>query len=205
VPRLIDHSQREIEVAEAAWRVLRRDGVTSLSVRNVAAEAGLATGSLRRAFPTQDALLAFSLELVGRRARARIDALPPSARVREAVEARLFELIPLDDERRAEMDAYFTIGAMAMTRPTLEPAYRTVYDDLRAGCRLMLEELAREARESGAHGVPDDAALDLEAQHLHTLLDGVALHLIQPGESSERSKAVIRAHLDRLGWAAAHS
>ena len=63
MPKLIDHSQREVEVAEAAWRVLRRDGVTSLSVRNVAAEAGLATGSLRRAFPTQDALLAFSLEL----------------------------------------------------------------------------------------------------------------------------------------------
>jgi AcrR family transcriptional regulator len=186
VPKLIDHSQREVEVAEAAWRVLRRDGVTSLSVRNVAAEAGLATGSLRRAFPTQDALLAFSLELVGRRARARIEALPPAATVREGVEARLFELLPLDDERRAEMDAYFTIGAMAGTRPALAPAYRALYDDLRAGCRLMLEAL----------GVHHD--LDLEAQHLHALLDGVALHLIQPGEASDRSQAIIRTHLDRL-------
>jgi AcrR family transcriptional regulator len=201
VPKLIDHSQREVEVAEAAWRVLRRDGVTSLSVRTVAAEAGLATGSLRRAFPTQDALLAFSLELVGRRARARIEALPPAASVREGVEARLFELIPLDDERRAEMDAYFTIGSLASTRPALAPAYRALYDDLRAGCRAMLEALARES--SGGE-VPDEASLDLEAQHLHALLDGVALHLIQPGEASDRSKQIITTHLDRLDWPTRH-
>ncbi|CAD6009782.1 TetR/AcrR family transcriptional regulator [Agreia sp. COWG] len=192
MPKLLDHSQREVEVAEAAWRVLRRDGVTKLSVRNVAAEAGLATGSLRRAFPTQDALLAFSLELVARRARARIEALPQASGVREGVEVRLFELIPLDDERRAEMDAYFTIGAMASTRPALAPSYRITYDGLREGCRRMLSALEAEGL------VRSGLDLDLEAQHLHALVDGIALHLVQPGESAERSKAIIRTHLDRL-------
>ena len=54
-------------IAASAVRVLSTRGVGALSVRTVAAEAGLATGSLRRAFPTQDALLVFSLELVSRR------------------------------------------------------------------------------------------------------------------------------------------
>ncbi|GAA1487885.1 TetR family transcriptional regulator [Brachybacterium sacelli] len=57
MPKLIDHARRREELAEAAWRVLLREGVGRASVRNVAAEAGLTVNSLRHVFSTQDELL----------------------------------------------------------------------------------------------------------------------------------------------------
>lgn len=56
MPRRIDTEARTAQIAAAALRVLARDGLGGLSVRGVAAEAGIAAASLRRAFPTQHAL-----------------------------------------------------------------------------------------------------------------------------------------------------
>ena len=64
MPRLIDHDARRAEIADAAWRVILREGVTGASVRTVAAEAGLSSGSLRHVFATQSALLVYAFQLV---------------------------------------------------------------------------------------------------------------------------------------------
>jgi AcrR family transcriptional regulator len=53
MPKLIDHEVRRLELVEAAWRVILRDGAGRVSVRAVAAEAGVSAGSLRHLFPTQ--------------------------------------------------------------------------------------------------------------------------------------------------------
>ena len=74
MPKLIDHQAREEAIVEAAWRVLVRDGAAAVSVRNVAAEAGLATASLRRAFPSQrDLLVACLTALFDAKVKARIE------------------------------------------------------------------------------------------------------------------------------------
>ncbi|MDR0415820.1 MAG: TetR family transcriptional regulator, partial [Propionibacteriaceae bacterium] len=46
MPRRIDAEARAAEIAAAALRVLGRDGLAGLSVRGVAAEAGIAVASL---------------------------------------------------------------------------------------------------------------------------------------------------------------
>jgi AcrR family transcriptional regulator len=71
VPRLVDHAARRQEIAEALWRVVRRDGVHEVSVRTVADEAGTSPGALRHYFASQDELLGFALRAVVDRAAAR--------------------------------------------------------------------------------------------------------------------------------------
>jgi AcrR family transcriptional regulator len=194
MPKIVDHAAREVHLAEAAWRVLLRDGLARISVRTVAAEAGLAPGSLRRAFPTQDSLLVFSLELVSTRARARIQALARPHGVRETAEQLLQQFLPLDGEREVEMEVYYSLGAMALSNEALRPVFRKIHAELRAACVSVLVLLRGD----------EVGDLDLEAAHLHALLDGIALQLLVPAEASttERRRAearsILRNHLDRL-------
>jgi len=58
--------------------VIRRDGLEHASVRNVAREAGLSSGSLRHMFRTQAELLVFAMNQVVDRIESRLDSLDPT-------------------------------------------------------------------------------------------------------------------------------
>jgi hypothetical protein len=79
-------------------------------------------GSLRHYFATQSELLCFAMQLVGDRARARIAALEPTADARHAAERLLHELVPLDDERRAEAEVWLAFTGQALVDPGSGPS-----------------------------------------------------------------------------------
>lgn len=193
MPKLIDHARRREELAEAAWRVLLREGVGRVSVRNVAAEAGLTVSSLRHVFATQDELLVFSLQLVLERVRRRVEPQLPVTD-RRGVEAVASEFLPLGPERWAEMEVYLTLFLAAGTNPELTPHRDGAHAALRASCRHLIAAL-----DNGADLAPG-ADHELEAQRLHALLDGLAMHLVFEGDRGDQDEArrVLRAHLDSL-------
>ena len=65
MPRLIDADTRRRDIARATWRLVLREGLDAVSVRNVAREAGLSTGSVRHSFSTQAELLTFAMTAIG--------------------------------------------------------------------------------------------------------------------------------------------
>lgn len=168
MPKRIDREMREVELAEAAWRVLLNGGVRDLSVRKVAAEAGLTTGSLRRAFPSQRALLEFSVDLVVERAGARMRAVQGDT-PRAHVLAVLCEALPLDAQRRTEMDVWLAL--------TGEPNLRHVAQRSDVRLRELCVELLKRLAKVGE--LAEGRNLQLEAARLHALLDGLALHLVR--------------------------
>jgi AcrR family transcriptional regulator len=194
VPRLIDHEARELEIAEAAWRVLTRDGIRNLSVRTVAAEAGLATASLRRAFPTHNALFAYSLQCVQKRVNQRIAATPPGPTLRDTVEAAILQLLPLDDERRLEMEVFLVIGSMALSDEGLRPVYKEANEAMATGCGNVIDLLVHGGEASPELNAP------LEARKLHAIIDGLALHLLRQSADEPTMWAieVLRSHLESL-------
>lgn len=175
MPRLIDHDVREREIAEAAWRVISREGLPGLSVRKVAEEAGLATASLRRSFPTQEALRVACLQLVTVRVQERIGRLDRHLPVREFVEACLAELLPLDEERALELQVQVAVGTLARTEAGVAEVDALAHDLLRQACRSMLLYLAE--GDARFEAVTQD--VDANAATLHALLDGLALHLLR--------------------------
>src|SRR5918997_1958569 len=122
VPRIVDAEQRRRELAEAVWRVIRRDGVPGASVRTVAREAGTSMGALRHWFATQDELLHFAMTLVIERARARAEAVAASGgplvpRLLRVLE----ETLPLDDERRGQTAGWVGAPPPGGGRPPPRP------------------------------------------------------------------------------------
>lgn len=197
MPRLIDHDARTREIAAASLRVLERDGLAALSVRNVAEEAGIAVASLRRAFPTQHALREHCLLLVEERVSTRIRALRGDVPGRRLVEEILAQLLPLDHDRRVELRAQIQLGVLALTDARLRDSVRRLDGAVAAACRACIDMLEA----VGELGMGRDPGA--EAQRLHALLDGAALHAVWGGDAdAEAARVLIAAHLDDIARSA---
>jgi AcrR family transcriptional regulator len=195
MPRLIDHARREDELAEAVWRVIRRDGASGVSVRTVAAEAGLSTGSLRHSFPSRIDLVAHATALVATRIASRIRSRRTDPDARRRAVRILAEHLPLDDARRAEAEVTAALLADAASHPRLREVRAAAHAAARETC---LEQLAQ-LRAAGL--LRPDADPEAEADHLQALLAGLALQLLvdEPDPArSARALGVLERHVDAL-------
>jgi AcrR family transcriptional regulator len=172
--------------------VVRREGLDGASVRAVAREAGLSMGSLRHYFGTHSELLVFAMQMVIDRIERRVATLQVPADPRRAAETVLLELLPLDDERRAENEVWLAFTARALVDPALRALRDEGYDLLRNACLRWVRQLVAPGRS------PSD--IDLETDRLFALLDGLAVHAaMRPAQSGpELLTAVLARHLDDL-------
>jgi AcrR family transcriptional regulator len=165
VPRVLDAAARDTAVIQAAWQVIAREGITALTVRRVAAQAGLAPSSLRYTFPTQAAVREKAITAVSEHLNRRIAALPDDLTAIAWARAALLELLPLDQQRSLEMEVFLALGMAAMTDDTLLPLWRQADTVVRQVCHKAI---------TAAGGKPTGANLD----RLHALIDGLAFHLL---------------------------
>lgn len=194
MPKIVERAKRKEEVAEAAWRVIRRDGMEHASVRSIAQEAGLSAGAMRHYFATQSELLAFSMNLVSERVKKRIAGIRYTGNPFDDILLLLFELLPVDEEKRAEMEVWTSFTVKSLTDPTLHTLSKRVYDELRTGIVHIIESLV-------AHRLaPPDLQRELEVERLYALIDGLAMHrLIQPEQMTpETLQSVMRHHLESI-------
>ncbi|MBC2638036.1 MULTISPECIES: TetR/AcrR family transcriptional regulator [unclassified Rhodococcus (in: high G+C Gram-positive bacteria)] len=193
MPRLIDHNQRQQEIAEALWRVIQRDGIGAVSVRDVAAEAGISSGSLRHVFASKAELLAYSMRLVAMRVRERAQAHATIADPWQRAMAVLDEVLPLDDRRRCEMEVNLALVAESPAHPMLKEIALDAQRQLRGACAAILTDLAQ--RGLIAPGLDVDA----EAMRLHALVDGAAMHvLLGATDTPHTAQRMIAEHLRDL-------
>jgi len=194
MPKIVDHDARRAELAQALWKVIRRDGIDHVSVRSVATEAGVSAGSLRYYFPSQAELIAFAMDLVESRTRDRIAGIDLSGSARERVTALAEEVLPLDDERREDVEVWFALTAQARHHPALHEVSARAYDGLLDLSRAVVGELQL------AGLARDGLDAELEAVRLHALLDGLAVHLdLHPERLTVATcRAILHHHLDEL-------
>src|SRR4030095_4840204 len=73
VGKSVEHEERRELLAAAALRVIMRDGIAGLTVREVAKEAGFTTGALTHYFHSKDHLLIEASEHSARLGRDRME------------------------------------------------------------------------------------------------------------------------------------
>jgi len=188
---MVDADQRRDEIAAAVWRVIRRDGLERASVREVAREAGLSTGSLRHYFRSQPELLVFTMSSVVERVERRIAAVHQPDDVLQAAKLVLAELLPLDDERHAENEVWMAFTSRALVDPELGSLRDEAYDRMREACVLWVGRLCGDAGED---------VREVEAERLFAVLDGLAVHAaVRPERATPaRLRAVLDHHLDQV-------
>lgn len=201
MPKIVDRTTRRTEVVEAVFRIAERDGLEHASLRNIAAEAGLAIGSVRHYFDDHSDVLEFAMRelvdrltqrIVGRAARL-IDP-PPDLDRRAAVEDLLAEFLPLDAQRHLECTAWLAFTNAARTRPTLQAYARELHD----GLRMIIGRTMHRIEASGL--APERFDVTLETERTAAMLDGLTMAVVlQPDSTSaDTARAVLRRHLDSL-------
>lgn len=192
MPKIVNHEERREQIAEAMWRVILEKGMEGATVRNIAGEAGLSTGALRHYFKDQDELLVYAMRLVNERVEKRAlgilqEDLPP----REKVIRVFLEIVPMDAERRAETDVWFTFQAHVRHRRDLEGIPEVgVYEAV----SKMLSFLEYEGV------LKNGLDLTLETERLYSIIDGLALHAFLEPErlKTDLVEALIRDSVGRI-------
>ena len=186
MPKLVDHDQRREEVAEAAWRVIGRDGIGGATLREIAREAGFTTGVIQHYFRDRDELLAFAASLISEQCAVRLQeaiAIHPPGRAR--LRALLDVLVPAN-LRAARVAVLLGFWAQAATDPRHNAIYLRQYARLRACFR---EQIALAA---AAGAVAPGHDLDDLTDHLIAFGDGLCM---RAGLDPERYPQARRDHL----------
>ena len=185
---------RRRELGEALWRVVLREGIEAASVRKVAAEAGVSTGSLRHVFPRQSDLLTFAMQLIVDEVQRRVEAIDASDDVRDTVERRLHSLLVLDRETRAIFDVWLAFATRARVEACLRPLRDQTHAQVRELCRQSVDTLRD-------HGMArPDLDIHYETERLHALIDGIAMHATLDPETITPTRQIemLSRHLDTL-------
>ncbi|WP_026117738.1 TetR/AcrR family transcriptional regulator [Nocardiopsis alkaliphila] len=198
MPKVVDRQNRRRSVAEAIHRIAAREGIEGVSVRLVAAEAGLSLGAVQREFPTKDDLLRFALdasleEVAARFSRIRIG--PAQLSFAEGLRAVLIDLLPTDERRRAQA----RIWAAFYARAAVDAHFARVLADLDTQARENLAAALGYAREKGelVQGQDPEALAEL----LLVIIDGFWLTCARMPEDAplDTLRAAVEATVALIG------
>ncbi|RSS54031.1 TetR/AcrR family transcriptional regulator [Streptomyces sp. WAC01280] len=203
MPKYVDPDARRRLVVDALFRVVVRDGLQRTSLRAVADEAQLNIGSLRHYFASQQDLMRFAmqsmLDRVGSRLLEHVERIGdlgsrPRSEQFELSAGLLAELLPLDENRRAEVAVFLDFNAAARTNPAFGDLSRKAAEGTRTLMRRVLTRL------DAAGALRPGLDLDLETERLAALLDGLGLSAVLHPEilSARACFDVLLTHLGGL-------
>ena len=190
MPKQVDHVARRLELLDAMMRITRKDGWDGVSLRKLAAEAGVSMGMVQHYFTTKDEMLRFAIEMMAedtrQRIRRRIADLPESPTPRLLVETVLTEMIPDPGRRPAETEAAKIWMRRFMLRPESQAALSQGAADLRTALtdQILL----------GRPGDRTDA--ERNADTLIALLDGLIFNIVVGQQTAESATVILTAQLD---------
>ncbi len=179
MPKLVDHDLQREELAEAACRVIARDGLAGATVRLVAQEARCSTGPLAHYFRGKTDLLVHALRHTAAQAGSRMIEHRRRKRGLAALRGVLREALPLDAERRAEWRVWLAFwgGAAGDRALAREQAQRD------AEWRALVADILKEARQ--AEEIRPDVDAMREASVLLALVDGIGIQaMFEPDQRS---------------------
>jgi hypothetical protein len=106
----------------------------------------------------------------------------------------LAEVVPLDAERRTESEVWLAFAGQALVDPTLRALREEIDDALYGLMRRLVEALV------AAGEAAPDLDLDLEAERLNAVVDGLVVHALMRPDRVDPAlmRAVVSRHLDGL-------
>lgn len=166
--------------------IVAEHGFEGLSVRGVAARAGVSLGAVQHHFPTKTAMLDAAMTTIAALAAQRSAELANVADPAERLHALVDLLIP-GDATDPIARVWLAFAARAAVDEHIRAAYVQLWTRVRNELRLLI---------AAASGRPEDA--EHAARELLALLDGFALGVIAEQQSSEAARNIAHERLDNL-------
>jgi AcrR family transcriptional regulator len=196
MPKKVDHHERRTLIADALVRVAAAQGLEAVSLRHVAAEAGVSAGMVQHYFRTKDEMMAFALAVVREHYQQRVteavESLGATPGTRTLLWTFLAALLPTDDERRADGQVALAFLAYSAVRPAAGTVLHADAADLATYVAGLIRD-AQNAGEAVSHVDPHRAAAGLLA-----ILEGLGVHILGGHLTAEAGLSALDAHLSLL-------
>lgn len=195
MPKIVDHDERRRHILDAFWRLVDREGAHEISVRHVAAEAGMPKSSIGHYVGTMPQLLGLAVDDYVQANTDYIIGLDLfDLDIDKATEV-LYTLVPVSSSRRRKSGVWLLLAFQAASDPEVAEVLQRLNLFVADGLRDFLEVLQR-------HGmVGEGRDLESEGRLLHALIDGLALEVMtDPSLRDEAEvRAILRAQVISLG------
>jgi AcrR family transcriptional regulator len=196
VPRRVDHDERRRELTDALLRIASTRGLRAVTMREVAAEAGVSLRVVQYYFTDKRTLMLSGLaELAARldrRVRARAAALGTGLPPRTVLEVVLTSILPMDESSRADQLAWTAYYADGLTAPD-QAVNGVQYPNALENWLTGVVTRAQEAGEIAADRDPRT-----EVVRLLALANGLTSSVLGTQRTAEQAADVLRYSLDRL-------
>lgn len=194
MPKIVNHGEKRKLIAEAAWNIIKNEGIDKASIRRVAVEAKMSAGALRHYFSTQDEMLLFIMNYYLEEGKKRSQSKEWSKNPLQAVEEVLLELVPIDEEKRIETSVWWIFALRSLTSEILKEKKNEMTNGTYELANSVIQMLVLQGILS------DSIHVELETSRLSALIEGISIHaLLRPDVySPEKVKEVIRYHLETL-------
>jgi TetR/AcrR family transcriptional regulator, transcriptional repressor of bet genes len=190
VPKKIDHEARRQELNLALMRITRREGWDAISLRKVAAEAGVSMGMVQHYFTTKDEMLRFAVETMSEDVRARIRArvakLPENHSPRLLVWTVLSEMIPSPSRRTEEIEAANIFVRRFLLSPSSVARLAREGAELKQAIKDQIL-LARKGSEADA---------ERDAGGLLAMFNGLMYEFVAGVQTSESALEILRTQVE---------
>jgi AcrR family transcriptional regulator len=197
VPKRVDHTQRRAHIAEALVRVAAREGLHAVTMRAVAAEAGMSLNLVQYYFDTKAQLVHAALRHLEQQSHerwtARLESLDDPDSARACLEAFVAEALPADEASHTFRLVWTSYAVLAMTDPEL--AEQPFVEGPNRLERQLTDILAK-AQAAGEIAARLDVSV--EAARLLSLSHGVGTSVLVGQRSASQALEVMRYHLARL-------
>jgi DNA-binding transcriptional regulator YbjK len=184
MPKIVDHDERRRVIVEALWRVIARDGANEVSVRHVAAEAGMPKSSIGHYVGTMPQLLGLAVDQLVEINTDHIMTLDLLELTVDKVTETLCTLVPVTPEQRHRSGVWLLLIAQAGADQEFAEVLHRLNASVDEGLRELLGAMAQQGL---MHTTRD---VDTETRRIHALIDGLAVQCMT--DSTLRSEADVR-------------
>jgi AcrR family transcriptional regulator len=172
-------SDRRIEVSEAAWRVILREGVDRASLRAIAQELGTTVGVITHHFRNKDELMLLALDRVTAKLLEPMQTLSPEVEGIERLGRMLAVMLPINADLTEILKVWLAFLGYAVGRDELMQEHHKRAAQLK-------DAIAQEIAALQAEDIISDRINpDIEARNLLAFVNGLAIDAIVQSQPLE--------------------
>lgn len=194
MPKIVDHEQQRERFAEAAIGLIARHGLEGVTMRAVAAEAGLSYGSLFHYFNSKDELLMHVVRHLAALQTRRVNEFSSQYSGLKALEHLLCDDAIINESSRDAWMVWMTF----MYKAALQASFAEMHAELINGWVARISRLLEDARDAGE--IRRELDVHSEAVAIWAYSAGIGqMSLLHPELLSLKlQKQLISAYLDKL-------
>ena len=194
MPKVVDHDAQRLKFAEAAMTLIAHHGLEGVTMRAVAAEAGLSYGSLFHYFSSKDELLMHIVQHSAAQQSRRVNEFTSQYSGLKALEHLLCDDAIISDSSREDWMVWVTFLYKAALQAPFAAMHAELIDGWLARIRRLLEDAQKDGEIRGTLDV------DFEAKAIWAYSAGIGQLSLLHSEllPVETQKQLISAYLDKL-------